>query len=48
MAARSKVIRRSDIDRCPLRSLLPAHYRDDGTCLCVEAPEAPGSPQEGR
>lgn len=24
----------ADIGRCPKRSLLPAHYRADGTCKC--------------
>lgn len=31
---RVRVIRSSDIARCPKRSLSPSHYRDDGTCLC--------------
>lgn len=30
----AKVVRSSDIDRCPLRSLAPSHYRLDGTCMC--------------
>jgi hypothetical protein len=29
-----KIIKHSDIANCPKRSLLPQHYRDDGTCLC--------------
>jgi hypothetical protein len=29
-----KVVRASDITRCPVRSLLPGHYRQDGTCRC--------------
>jgi hypothetical protein len=29
-----KVIQRSDIARCPRRSLLPGHYRADGSCRC--------------
>lgn len=29
-------IRRSDVQRCPRKSLAPSHYRDDGTCLCPE------------
>jgi hypothetical protein len=31
----ARVIRMSAIERCPRKSLLPAHYRDDGTCLCT-------------
>lgn len=27
--------RNVDIARCPKRSLLPSHYRPDGSCLCV-------------
>lgn len=27
-------ITQADVDRCPLRSLAPAHYRQDGTCRC--------------
>lgn len=32
----------ADIRRCPKRSMLPAHYRADGTCKCrpVAAPAA--------
>lgn len=30
---RAFVIKRSDIDRCPSRSWLAGHWRDDGTCL---------------
>jgi hypothetical protein len=30
-----RVIKHSDIARCPKQSLLPSHYRDDGTCKCV-------------
>ena len=30
-----RVISSADITICPLRSLSPHHYRDDGTCLCV-------------
>lgn len=31
---RAFVIRISDVARCPIRSLSPAHYREDGTCRC--------------
>lgn len=34
MALEVKVIRSGDIDRCPKRSMLPGHYRPDGTCRC--------------
>ena len=27
-------IHRSDIDRCPMKSLSAAHYNRDGTCAC--------------
>jgi hypothetical protein len=30
----------ADLTRCPKTSLLPAHYRDDGSCLCNERAEA--------
>lgn len=30
----SRIIRTSDIMRCPKHSLSPSHYRDDGTCEC--------------
>lgn len=39
MTTRSFVIRSADIARCPKRSLLPAHYADDGTCSCARAEE---------
>lgn len=29
-----KIIKMSDIARCPKRSLLVQHYQEDGTCLC--------------
>ena len=31
---RTFVIQTSDVERCPIHSLLPSHYRDDGSCLC--------------
>ena|SRR5262252_608137 len=34
------VIRRhSEVALCPKLSLLPSHYRSDGSCLCVDPPE---------
>lgn len=36
----SKVITSSAIARCPKTSLLPAHYRADGSCRCDEHDEA--------
>lgn len=36
MTVRTFVIRSSDIARCPKLSMLPAHYTDDGRCLCDE------------
>jgi hypothetical protein len=40
---KQKIIRSDDIARCPRRSLLPGHYREDGTCLCCKA-ESEGWP----
>lgn len=37
-AAGPKVIRHSDITRCPHKILFPAHYREDGSCLCFPDP----------
>ena len=31
---RAFVIQRSDIDRCPIHSILPSHYRENGDCAC--------------
>lgn len=31
-----RILRISDIDHCPVKSLLPSHYNDDGTCQCPE------------
>lgn len=31
-----KTITSGDIARCPKLSLLPSHYRPDGTCRCNE------------
>jgi hypothetical protein len=33
-----RIISTSDIARCPKHSLLPQHYRDDGSCLCKAQP----------
>lgn len=30
---RAFTIMRSDIERCPDKSLSPSHYREDGSCL---------------
>lgn len=32
--SRAFTVKLSDIQRCPKHSMLPAHYRDDGSCLC--------------
>jgi hypothetical protein len=32
----AKIIKSSDVARCPKMSLLPAHYRRNGTCRCDE------------
>lgn len=36
---RVRVIRSTDVARCPKQSLAPSHYRDDGTCRCNEEEE---------
>jgi hypothetical protein len=33
------VVSSAEIARCPLRSLQPEHYREEGTCLCQPEPE---------
>lgn len=33
---RAFTISTADVAACPRGSLLPAHYRDDGSCLCVD------------
>lgn len=33
----------SDIARCPKGSLLPRHYRNDGTCTCSDSDRIKGS-----
>lgn len=38
---RAFTITTRDIDRCPIRSLLPSHYLDDGSCRCVGKCERP-------
>lgn len=30
------LVRQSQVAACPIRSLLPNHYRDDGTCRCFD------------
>lgn len=35
------VVTSEDIARCPIQSLKPEHYRDDGTCRCDEEPPFP-------
>lgn len=32
-----RVVRASDIARCPYNILLPSHYENDGTCRCRPA-----------
>jgi len=32
---RAFVVRYSAIERCPIRSLSPSHYDEDGGCRCV-------------
>jgi hypothetical protein len=34
---RTFVVMSSDLARCPKRSLLAAHWREDGTCECEHA-----------
>lgn len=34
-----KVITHADVMACPLQKLNPAHYRDDGSCLCRDVDE---------
>lgn len=29
-----RLIRQSDMLKCPYAIMMPAHYRDDGTCRC--------------
>lgn len=46
---RTFTVKRSDIQRCPKHSLLPAHYNDDGSCRCrhyvVVVPHPPAPSQ---
>lgn len=32
----ARILHKSDIDRCPKRSIMPGHYRPDGSCYCDE------------
>jgi len=34
-----RIINSRDIVACPITSLSPAHYRDDGSCRCDEVAE---------
>jgi hypothetical protein len=34
-----KIIQSSWVSNCPIRSLLPGHYNDNGTCKCDHNPE---------
>jgi hypothetical protein len=31
---RAQIVSLSDVARCPMMILSPAHYRDDGSCRC--------------
>jgi hypothetical protein len=35
-----RIVKHSDIKRCPITSLSPAHYNADGTCHCAEVAAA--------
>jgi hypothetical protein len=35
-----RIITSRDLMNCPKSSLLPSHFRDDGTCRCDEREEA--------
>lgn len=45
---RVNIIRMSDVAVCPKRSLHPAHYRDDGSCRCGEAPQVEAEVKQAR
>ena len=34
-----RIIRQADICACPHVIMMPAHYRDDGSCKCNDAEE---------
>ena len=34
-----RMIKQSDIAKCPLFILVPEHYKADGTCLCFDPDE---------
>ena len=34
-----RIINSRDVAACPITSLSPAHYRDDGTCKCRDEDE---------
>lgn len=46
--ARIFAVKVSDLVRCPRRSMLVAHYRPDGSCLCTEKPEGTMNATEGQ
>lgn len=48
MSAVVRVVRGSDVAACPKFSLLPAHYRDDGTCRCADRDLARARVDEAR
>ena len=35
--ANVRLLRKSDVERCPFYILLADHYRDDGSCKCNDA-----------
>jgi hypothetical protein len=34
-----RMIKQSDIGKCPFVILMPEHYREDGSCMCDDAAE---------
>jgi len=34
-----RIIKQSDIMKCPLCIMVPEHYKADGTCLCFDKAE---------
>lgn len=34
-----RILKHSDISKCPFLILVPDHYRDDGSCKCDDAEE---------
>jgi hypothetical protein len=35
-----RIVKSSDVAACPITSLSPAHYRNDGSCRCEEVAAA--------